>query len=159
MQPYAFVKWLALVCLCICASACQTARKKLDLPTLATLNLYTAHDVNPDADGRASPVVVRIFKLTDDRRFKRADFLSLYEGADGRLGDNLLAVVTLKELAPGEVRQEVIRLPDETRAIGIMAEFSQYQSAQPLLALSITPHANNTYEVGLSKAAVTRIER
>ncbi|HEY7774762.1 MAG TPA: type VI secretion system lipoprotein TssJ [Marinagarivorans sp.] len=140
-------------------AACQTSRKALDLETIVTLDLYTGKDVNPDADSRPSPVVVRVFKLTDDRRFKRADFLSLYESADNRLGDNLLGVVTLKELAPGEVRQEVIKLTDEARFIGIMAEFSNYTNAKPLLALEVVPHSNNKYEVSLSKASVSRVER
>lgn len=153
------VKLIALILMGVFLASCQTSRKALDLETIATLDIYTERDVNPDADNRASPVVVKVFKLTDDRRFKRADFLSLYEGADNRLGDNLLGVVTLKELAPGEVRQEVIKLPDGTRFIGIMAEFSNYTNAKPLLALEIIPHSNNKYEVSLSKASVSRVER
>lgn len=153
------VYWLAAIVMAFSLSACQTSRKALDLDTITTLDIYTANDVNPDADQRPSPVVVKVFKLTDDRRFRRADFLSLYEGADGRLGDNLLGVVTLKEFAPGEVRREVIKLPDETRFIGIMAEYSDYTNAQPLMSLEIVPHSNNKYEVGLTKASVVHIER
>lgn len=151
--------WLTIAALAASISACQTSRKALDLDTITTLDFYTANDVNPDADQRPSPVVVKVFKLTDDRRFRRADFLSLYEGADGRLGDNLLGVVTLKEFAPGEVRREVIKLPDDVRFIGIMAEYSDYTNAQPLMSLAIVPHTNNKYEVGLTKASVVRIER
>jgi type VI secretion system protein VasD len=152
------LKFLAIAVFGITLAACQTSRKALDLDTLVTLNFVTADDINPDADQRASPVVVKVFKLTDDRRFKRADFLSLFEGADSRLGDNLLGLVTLKEFAPGEVRQEVIKLSDDTQFIGIMAEFSDYTNAKPLLTLAIVPHKNNHYDIGLSKASVIRAE-
>ncbi len=151
--------WLPCLLLCFLMSGCQTSRKALDLETLATLNLYASEDVNPDADNRPSPVVVKVFKLTDSRRFKRADFLSLYESAESRLGDNLLGTVTLKELAPGETRQEVIKLPDDTQFIGIIAEFSQYNSAKPTLALAIKPHNKNTFHVHLTEAAVTQVEK
>ena len=157
--PQLVTQLLVVTAACLLLTACQTSRKALDLETLVTLSFFTSDDTNPDADQRASPVVVRVFKLTDDRRFKRADFLSLFEGADSRLGDNLLGVVTLKEFAPGEVRQEVIKLPDDAHFIGIMAEFSDYTNAKPLLALPIVPHNNNHYEISLSKASVSRVVR
>lgn len=165
-MPFSSRSWLnksaiglfALTALLL-VSSCQTSRKALDLETIATLHLYTSDDVNPDADQRPSPVVVKIFKLTDSRRFKRADFLSLYEGAENLLGDNLLGTVTLKELAPGEYRKEVIKLPDDTQFIGVIAEFSQYNNAKPTLAVAITPHTNNKIHIHLTEAAVSQVEK
>ena len=47
-------------------------------------------DLNPNAEGRASPLVVRIYELKSFSIFKNADFMSLYEKDDQVLGRELV---------------------------------------------------------------------
>lgn len=133
--------------LALTVAACQTTRRTLNFDTNVELTMDIEGDVNPDNDGRASPVVVRVFMLADDRQFSREDFLNLYENADSRLGKDLLNTIILKEFAPGEQRIEKLELTPEVKYIGLLAEFVRYQEADALMLLPITEHKNNEYEV------------
>ena len=91
-EPRKFVK---LPCFMMLVAAgflagCQSVKEVLELDTSAELHIAASEDINPDADRRPSPVVLHIFKLTDDRQFRRQDFLSLYENAEARLGKELV---------------------------------------------------------------------
>lgn len=145
-----FFQILLIGALVLTVAACQTTRRTLNFETSVELAVDSENDVNPDNDGRASPVVVRVFMLADDRQFSREDFLNLYENAESRLGKDLLDTVVLKEFAPGEQRIEKLQLSPEVRYIGLLAEFVQYQRADALMLLPITEHKENEYEVTLT---------
>ncbi|MCH9691886.1 MAG: type VI secretion system lipoprotein TssJ [Gammaproteobacteria bacterium] len=144
-------------------TACQTTRRTLNFDTSVELVIDVQNRVNPDRDNRSSPVVVRVFALADDRQFAREDFLSLYENAESRLGKDLINTVVLKEFAPGEQRIEKLELTPETKYIGLLAEFAQYQRAESLILLAITDHKKNKYgitlgdtQIGLTNARLAR---
>lgn len=61
--------------------------------TVTKLNLkLTASDqVNPDLNGRPSPIVVRLIELKHPVAFENADFFSLYERAKESLSPDLVA--------------------------------------------------------------------
>lgn len=139
-------------------AACQTTRRTLNFDTTAELAVDIEQDVNPDNDGRASPVVVRVFMLADDRQFSREDFLNLYENAESRLGKDLLDTVVLKEFAPGEHRVETLQLSPEVRYIGLLAEFVRYQDADALMLLPITDHTDNEYDITLTGTRIASTE-
>lgn len=146
---------MLLVCaLVLTVSACQTTRRTLNFDTSVELNVDIKDNVNPDTDGRASPVVVRVFMLADDRQFAREDFLNLYENAESRLGKDLIDTVVLKEFAPGEQRIEKLELTPEVKYIGLLAEFVQYQHADSLMLLPITEHKANEYQVTLADTRI-----
>ncbi|WKD50016.1 type VI secretion system lipoprotein TssJ [Microbulbifer spongiae] len=140
--------------LVVTLAACQTTRRTLNLDTSVELSMDIREDVNPDDDGRASPVVVRIFMLADDRQFAREEFLNLYENAQSRLGKDLLDTVILKEFAPGEQRVEALALTPEVKYIGLLAEFVQYQRADALMVLPIVDHRKNAYQISLADTRI-----
>ncbi|UFN56778.1 MULTISPECIES: type VI secretion system lipoprotein TssJ [Microbulbifer] len=137
-------------CALLLLAGCQTTRETLNFDTNVELTLSATTDVNPDSDGRSSPVVVRVFMLADDRQFSREEFLNLYENAESRLGRDLIDTVILKEFAPGEERVETLGLTPEVKYIGLLAEFVQYQRAESLMLLPIKPHNDNEYAVTLT---------
>lgn len=139
-------------------TGCQSARKALNMNTSVVIQFAADESINPDADDRASPVVIHVFKLADDRQFSREDFLSLYEGAGARLGKDLIDSLVLKELTPGETRSEVIELSEDVKFIGLMAEFIQYRDAEALLALPVLEHNQSVFEVELSKNRISVAE-
>src|ERR1700722_19605624 len=77
-------------------------------PAPTHAGLIVRAGVNPDASGRASPVVVRFYQLRNDGEFNSADFFGVYEKEKEALGASL---VSREEnvLAPGESRK--IELP------------------------------------------------
>lgn len=139
----------SIAVLAVTLSGCQSARKALNFDTSAVINFSALNNINPDSDDRASPVVVHVFKLADDRQFSREDFLSLYEGAEARLGKDLLGSVVLKEITPGESRTEVIGLPPEVKFIGLMAEFIQYRNADAIMVFPIVEHNQNIFDIAI----------
>lgn len=152
------VQMLVVMALVVGLAACQTTRRTLNLDTSIALAVEIENDVNPDSDGRASPVVLRVFMLADDRQFSREDFLNLYENADSRLGKDLIDTVILKEFAPGEQRIEQLALTPEVKYIGLLAEFVQYQDADALMLLPITDHKKNEYAITLEGTRMASTE-
>ncbi|WP_231758728.1 type VI secretion system lipoprotein TssJ [Microbulbifer elongatus] len=158
MKAQKIVHFLLVVLLAIAVSACQTTRRTLNFDTSVALNLDVQSDVNPDSDGRASPVVVRVFMLADDRQFSREEFLNLYENAESRLGKDLIDTVILKEFAPGEQRIEELPLTPDVKYVGLLAEFVQYQRADALMLLPITDHRKNDYAITLAGTRIASTE-
>ena len=132
-------------------SACGTTRKVLNLETTAELKLVASQDVNPTPDGRAAPIVIQVIKLRDARQFRQEDFLNLYEDPQGRLGNDLIEITRLKELAPGESRVETFSLTPEVKFIGILGEFIQYEEADAKAVIPIPAHASNDVRVRIEK--------
>ncbi|WP_226665413.1 type VI secretion system lipoprotein TssJ [Microbulbifer aggregans] len=149
MNIKAIFKVTIVVALAVVIGACQTTRRTLNLDTSVVLSVDIENNVNPDSDGRASPVVLRVFMLADDRQFSREEFLNLYESAESRLGKDLIDTVILKEFAPGEQRIEQLHLTPDVKYIGLLAEFVRYQDADGLMLLPITDHKKNEYAITL----------
>lgn len=144
---------ISLLCMTLLAgtlSGCLQVRKKLEIETKAEIDFYAASDVNPNTEGRPSPVVIKLFKLADSRQFKQQDFLALYENAKERLGVDLLETVQLKEFAPNEQRIEKFKLNPDVKYMGILVEYSRYKEATATLVLPIESYKTNKYRVKLS---------
>lgn len=147
MKPIAYLRLGLIGVLVLTLIGCQATRRGLNFETSAAITLSADKQINPDQDNRASPVVIRVFKLTDARQFQREDFLNLYENPQQRLGNDLVDVVVLKELVPGESRQEIIPLSPEIRYLGFMAEFMQYQDSSPIVVVPIKDHNKNKIQI------------
>lgn len=158
MSPKKILQLTLIGLLVLTVAACQATRRTLNFDTSVELAVDIEQDVNPDSDGRASPVVVRVFMLADDRQFSREDFLNLYENAESRLGKDLIDTVVLKEFAPGEQRLETLQLSPEVRYIGLLAEFVRYQDADALMLLPITDHTDNEYRITLTGTQIASTE-
>jgi type VI secretion system protein VasD len=100
-----------------------------DAKVKTTLTLAAGADVNPDANGRPSPVVVRVYQLRADAMFNSADFFALYDGEQKTLGPEL---ITRDEfvLAPSDSKTLDVTLAPDTRFIGAIAAFRDIRNAQ-----------------------------
>src|SRR5271155_5434729 len=76
---------------CATLTACKSAPPKPPKPQVVKLIVSASTDVNPDALGRPSPVVVRIYQLKDDAAFKDADFFALYDKEQPTLAASLIS--------------------------------------------------------------------
>jgi len=96
------------------------------LPAVGTtpleLTVVGGPALNPNAQGRASPVVVRIFDLASARTFESADFETLFEHADRALKQDLVAQEEFV-LRPGEIQQRDRTLAPQVQALGVAAAF------------------------------------
>lgn len=147
MNAFSFCRLLTLAAVFIAVAGCQATRETLNFDTTANLNFYAGESINPDQDNRASPLVIRVFKLADARQFGREDFLNLYEDAENRLGKDLLDTVILKEIAPGELRKEHFELTPDVKYIGLLAEFINYQNADAITIIPVQAHKENDIDL------------
>jgi type VI secretion system protein VasD len=117
----------ALFAACVIAVSGCAAKPAKPSPTHA--QLIASANVNPDASGRASPIVIRLFQLRNDGEFAAADFFALY----GKEKETLAATLISREeyvLAPGESRTIELSLDPQARAIGALAAFRDIRSAR-----------------------------
>lgn len=149
-----FLQITLSIILVMSLSACGTTRKALNLETTAQFKFVASKDVNPTTSGHAAPLVVQVITLRDARQFKQEDFLNLFEDPQGRLGNDLIEIIRLKELAPGESREETFNLSPEVKFIGILGEYIQYEDAQAKAVIAIEPHATNKARISLEKLKV-----
>ncbi|MDQ7017295.1 MAG: type VI secretion system lipoprotein TssJ, partial [Gammaproteobacteria bacterium] len=59
-------------------------------PNKMEVVIRTSADVNPDDQGRASPIVVLLYELKTPSNFDVADFAGLYKNDDQLLGGDLV---------------------------------------------------------------------
>ena len=118
----AIITGVALLMMAACAS-------KPPEDVIIKGSLQAVDDVNPDAGGRPSPLVVKIFQLKGKDKFEQADFFPLYEEAEATLGGDLLAVEDVM-LAPGEYKSYEGEFDPATRYVGVIAAYRDIHQAE-----------------------------
>jgi len=86
-------------------------------------------DANPDHQGRASPVEVKIYQLKDIKSFQEADFFSLNDDGPKVLGSDLISVEG-RELRPGVTYDYSAKVHPDTIYLGVLAAFRNIEKAQ-----------------------------
>lgn len=90
--------------------------------TRLELELTASDQLNPDINGRPSPVVVRLLELKNPVLFETADFFGLYGQAKELLAPDLVAAEEL-ELRPGERLTLKLSAQEGSRYVGVMAAY------------------------------------
>jgi type VI secretion system protein VasD len=102
--------------------------ERQELPVPLEITLGAAERVNPNIEGRPSPIVVRLFELANDTRFLAADYFELM-GQDGTpLGEEML-VSEEYILLPGEVRVVRKRAAPNGKFLGVVAGYRDLTSS------------------------------
>jgi len=137
----------AIVLLCALVVACSSQKSRVgtmfNMNTDFTLAVEADTHINPNSRSESSPVFLRLFELKSDEAFASADFIDLYERRSEALGDSLVRHRQLPRIAPGEIREYDMVLDSETRYVGIIAEFYQYEDARYKVVVPVT--ANNVF--------------
>lgn len=107
-------------------AACGSAPAK---PIDAKARITASADVNPNSEGRASPIHVRIFQLKEDGAFQGADFWALMDKEQETLAASLVQRLEF-DLAPGESRDFPLKIAPDARVLAVMAEYNDYRNAQ-----------------------------
>lgn len=118
--------WVLLFTAALAASGCGSAPAK---PAAAKATVSASADVNPNSEGRASPIHVRIFQLKEDGAFMGADFWALVDKEQETLGASLVQRLEY-DLTPGESKEFELKISPDARVLAVMAEFNDYRNAQ-----------------------------
>jgi type VI secretion system protein VasD len=106
---------------------------------------------NPDARGRPSPVVVRVFELKAASAFLSADFLTLYDKEDATIAADR---VSREEFVAQPRSSQTFKreLSPEVRFIGVLAAFRAMDRAQWRVAIPVQAGRSQTIRVLLDDA-------
>ena len=97
-------------------------QREAPLPVQVAHSIEAGADANPDASGRASPVVVRVYEMKSAVAFEAADFFSLFEREQQALGADLIARDEY-QIRPGEQVLFARPLRAGTRVVGVAVAF------------------------------------
>ena len=81
-------------------------------PTIVAVEFIAEGDINPDSQGRPSPLVIRIYQLKYYEAFKNVDYDALYDDDAAVLGNELIAKKEII-LQPGQ--QKTVLLKESIR--------------------------------------------
>ncbi len=126
-------------------------------PSTIDANLTASEDMNPDYDGEASPLVVRMYELKSVTAFNNADFFALYDSDEAELGGDLKAKEEI-ELQPGDKIEFERELQPETRYIGFIAGYRDIENASWRAVAEIPEGSSTDITVDFGRLAVKIVE-
>ena len=99
------------------------------IPNTFNIAINAGAKVNPDSEGRTSPVVLRVYELSSNKAFESLDFFDLYDN-DKEVLEKAFVKKQEMELNPNESRQINFVLDSETKYIGFLVAFQDIDSAK-----------------------------
>jgi type VI secretion system protein VasD len=153
-------KGILLLCVTMLLVGCGQFKKKKapppppPEPTRVVLEFEAAGDINPNPEGRASPLVLRIYQLKSYPVFRNADFFSLYEKDDDVLARDLLSKQEIL-LKPNEKRTVFFEAETDTLAVGVTGLFMNFERIQWKAAAGVPPNKTSVIHIHVSGAGLT----
>ena len=117
------------------------------------INVTASAGVNPNANNRPSPVVVRLYELKASAQFESADFLSLYDKDQSVLGADIVSRDEFV-LAPGDKKAITKPLVADTKFIGVVAAFRDLERARWRAVAAVQPNKNNVIAITVDGISV-----
>jgi type VI secretion system protein VasD len=112
---------LALFTALLALTGCAALSPYSDMTKL-DLTLNGSEQLNPDLNGRPSPIVLRLIELKHPVAFETADFFSLYQRPKEALSPDMVVLEEL-ELRPGEQREMKLSVQPGSRYVGVLAAY------------------------------------
>ncbi len=122
--------------------------------TRVEATISAVSDLNPNLEGRPSPLVIRIFELKSVDAFQSSDFFSLYDNEAAALGPDILAKDEI-EVRPGERYNYTRTLNAESRFIGVVAAYRDLDNAQWRASIKVPQNKKSTLSIHLGGLAVS----
>ncbi|MFH4487946.1 type VI secretion system lipoprotein TssJ [Vibrio diabolicus] len=123
---------------------CSAANLVVD--PYSDLEITANHNINPDSNGRPSPVVVYVFELTSNTLFESQDFFSIYEESEKVLGPDLVNKYEIS-LTPGQKETYQASMSPKTEYLGIVAAFRDIENSNWRQVIEVDKTGYNTYQI------------
>lgn len=135
---------------------CSALSPNSDLTKL-DLSLQGSDRLNPDLNGRPSPVVIRLLELKHPVAFENADFFSLYQRPKEALSPDMVIQEEL-ELRPGEQRDLKLFVQDGSRYVGVLAAYRDLPESSWRFVIPLQPKVQNRIELRLDERGIQSID-
>jgi len=130
-------------------SACAGAPKRENLG----LQISATADVNPDMQGRPSPIILHVMELNSTEQFSRLDYMGLTQPSGAALGAELLGKNQVV-LQPGESKTLPLELNPMTSAIGLVAGYRDIDNAEWRKVVPITQGKTKGLSITLEQTQI-----
>ena len=124
-------------------------------PTEIVAQVAAVDSLNPDGQGRASPLVVRLYELTAASPFESADFFDIYDQDQATLGATLVAQDEIR-IQPAQTKTVTRTLEDRTRFIGVVAAFRDVELSTWRDIVEVPLNSTTTYDLTLASLRISR---
>lgn len=132
---------------------CASTEEGEKQPIFASLSINATEKLNPAVDGRASPLVIRVYQLSETTRFDNSDFFALYENDKAVLANEMQSRIEL-EIRPNESLQDQLELTPTTRYIAVLAAFRDLDNAQWKAMSPFIINENQSINIDLTENSV-----
>ena len=144
---------VSYLCILTALTACSNV-SWLRSPTSIDAQILASFEINPDANGRPSPLVVRIYELKSISAFNDADFFKLYDEEVATLGGDLLSREEF-ELTPGQSREIIHKANEQARFFAVVAAYRNIDQASWRASKALKLNSKNSLIVNINKLSVT----
>ncbi|MDP3848356.1 MAG: type VI secretion system lipoprotein TssJ [Pseudomonas sp.] len=147
---------LSLLTALLGLSGCSSLSPYSDTTKL-DLSLTGSEKLNPDINGRPSPIVLRLIELKHPVSFENADFFSLYQRPKEALSPDLVTFEEL-ELRPGESRELKLSVQDGSRYVGVLAAYRDLPESSWRYVIALQPQELNKVELNLDALGIKAVD-
>lgn len=146
---------LALLAALLALAGCS-ALSPYSQMTKLDLSLSGSEQLNPDLNGRPSPIVLRLIELRHPVAFQSADFFSLYQRPKEALAPDLVTLEEL-ELRPGEQRELKLSVQDGSRYVGVLAAYRDLPETSWRYVIPLQAQARNEVALQLDAEGIKSV--
>lgn len=125
--------------------------------TKLNLKISASDQLNPDQNGRPSPIVLRLLELKHPTAFENADFFTLYERAKESLAQDLVSDEEI-ELRPGESLDLKLTVGNGNRYVGVLAAYRDLPETQWRYTVQVVPMGLTKVNLKLDDLGIHNID-
>jgi type VI secretion system protein VasD len=108
-------------------------------PARIVLEIQASGDINPNDEGRPSPVVLKIYQLRSAKKFLDADFHGLFQEDQSLLKKDFIQSEEIV-VAPNGKQTLFFEPHSEAACIGILAAFRHFQDSEWRCSAMVIPN-------------------
>jgi len=110
------------------------------------LQVNAATYLNPNSNGKASPVMVNFYNLTSPVAFKQAGYFQLQNNAGSTLGDNLIDKQNVA-MRPGDSITRTLKVPSSVKYLGFTVGYRNIDQAKWRALVQIPKKTSHWYSM------------
>ncbi len=127
--------------------------EKKPSPTVVDVSISAALNINPNSQGRASPVVLRVYHLASPNAFEEADFFQLFEQDAAILGPDMIGREEII-VTPGAAQKLSQEVSPDVRHVGVIVAYRETETSVWRALGDVVPEKVNSYAVQIDALAV-----
>ncbi len=135
-------------------SGCAAPGAPPPVVTPTTITIRADANVNPNQDGTASPIVIKLYDLKAQTNFMSASFFELLDHDVTKIGPELLSKQEV-EILPGTTKEVDHEITGDVKFLGVIAGFRDLNAAQWRAIVEVVPGKSNYFLVTVTSLSVS----